>query len=151
MHTQALHSQDEGLGQSTPCGFSHIAIPSRDLVQSKRFFVEVLGVSLASDGPALAPVQCGDFGIVLGLASYDIPTSEIWSRNGSDAAIYFRDPSGNLWELYCESCLKGAVRRGVSAGSDYAPSVKSLNYAKWKEASRGVCRDGKYLRNFFSC
>src|SRR6516225_12158794 len=66
MHTQAVHSQDEGLGQSTPCGFSHIAIPSRDLVQSKRFFVEVLGDSLASDGPA-APVQFGDFGIVLGL------------------------------------------------------------------------------------
>jgi hypothetical protein len=72
------------------------------------------------------------------IESYDVPTSEIWSRNGSDAAIYFRDPSRNLWELYCESCFKGAVRRGVSAGSDYAPNVKSLNYAKWKEASRGV-------------
>ena len=328
MNTQAVHSQDKDLGQSTPSGFSHIAIPSRDLAQSKRFFVDVLGGNLISDGPTLARVQLGDFGIVLGLQAggatpadaeyphyaftvapedfmgikqrleafgvpthdpwgrqnrphalmyfrdpsgnqfelfcpsgfnavplrlghraggdyvidfaalcysalqapaandvqlpnvrpkgynhmtvpvrdmhegkrffvavlggtvaferpahvtvvvggaeiglssetrgwtaadaeyphytffvkpedlaplgqqleaYGIPTSDIWSRNGSDAALYFRDPSGNLWELYCESGFKGAVRRGASAGGDYAPDVKALNYGAWKDPGK---------------
>ena len=111
MHTQAVHSQDEGLGQSTPCGFSHIAIPSRDLVQSKRFFVEVLGGSLASDGPALAPVQFGDFGIVLGFASYDIPTSDIWSRNGSSRRSTFA-----IRPATCGSLTARAASRELCAG-----------------------------------
>ncbi len=67
------------------------------------------------------------------LGTYGIPTSEIWTRNGADTAMYFRDPSGNLWELRCESGFEGAVRRGVSAGGDYAPNVKALNYEVWKD------------------
>jgi len=67
------------------------------------------------------------------LQSYGVPTSEIWTRNGSDACLYFRDPSGNLWELYCERGFKGATRRGASAGGDYRPDVKALNYEAWKD------------------
>lgn len=67
------------------------------------------------------------------LKSYGIPTHDIWTRNGTDAAMYFRSPTGNLWEFYCESGFTGPVRRGVSAGGDYAPNVKALNYDAWKD------------------
>ena len=70
------------------------------------------------------------------LESYGVPTSEVWSRNGIDAVMYFRDPSGTLWELYCESGFKGAVRRGVSAGGDYIPDVTALNYDTWKDPAK---------------
>src|SRR5678815_2157447 len=58
------------------------------------------------------------------LENYRVPTSDVWSRNGIDAAMYFRDPSGTLWELYCESGFGGVVRQGVSAGGNYLPDVK---------------------------
>ena len=60
MSTQESHSLDKSLAQATPCGFSHIAVPSRDLTQSKRFFVDILGGSLSRDEPALARIR-GDF------------------------------------------------------------------------------------------
>ena len=50
--------------------------------------------------------------------------------------MYFRDPSGTLWELYCESGFKGVARRGVSAGGDYLPDVKALNYDTWKDPAK---------------
>ena len=70
------------------------------------------------------------------LESYGVPTHDIWTRNGTDAAIYFRSPSGNLWEFYCENGFKGPVRRGISAGGDYAPDVKVLNYDTWKDPGK---------------
>lgn len=70
------------------------------------------------------------------IEAHGVPTSATWSRKGSDAAVYFRDPSGNLWELYCETGFKGAARRGVSAGGDYLPDVKALNYHAWKDPGR---------------
>ena len=70
------------------------------------------------------------------LERYDVPTSEVWSRNGIDAVMYFRDPSGTLWELYCESGFKGPVRRGASAGGDYIPDVTALNYDTWKDPAK---------------
>ncbi len=67
------------------------------------------------------------------LESYAIPTHDIWTRNGTDAAMYFRSPSGNLWEFYCESGFQGAVRRGVSAGGDFTPDVKAHSNDSWKD------------------
>jgi catechol 2,3-dioxygenase-like lactoylglutathione lyase family enzyme len=67
------------------------------------------------------------------LEAYGIPTHEVWTRNGVDAAMYFRDPSGNLWELYCERGFAGSVRRGVSAGGDYVVDVAALNYDRWND------------------
>jgi catechol 2,3-dioxygenase-like lactoylglutathione lyase family enzyme len=70
------------------------------------------------------------------LETYAVPTSDLWSRNGSDTAMYLRDPSGTLWELYCESGFQGVVRRGVSAGGDYKPDVKALNYDMWRDPGK---------------
>jgi len=65
-----------------------------------------------------------------------VPTHDICTRNGRDASMYFRDPSGNLFELYCESGFAGEVRRAASAGGDYAPDVRALNYASWNDPGR---------------
>ena len=54
MDSQAAQLQEAKIAVPTPCGLSHIAIPSRDLNQSKQFFVDVLGGTLTVDAPALA-------------------------------------------------------------------------------------------------
>jgi catechol 2,3-dioxygenase-like lactoylglutathione lyase family enzyme len=70
------------------------------------------------------------------LESYGVPTSDVFTRNGKDAAIYYRDPAGNLWELSCERGYTGSSRRTPSAGGDYVPDVKSLCYDHWNEPGR---------------
>ncbi len=147
-----------------PRGYNHMTLPVRDMHEAKRFFVAALGGTVAFERPQHITVIVG--GAEIGLSSeaegwtaadaeyphytllvksadmiplkqrletYAIPTSDLWSRNGSDTAMYLRDPSGTLWELYCESGFQGVVRRGVSAGGDYVPDVKTLNYDTWKD------------------
>ena len=65
MDSQAAQLQEAKIEVPTPCGLSHIAIPSRELNQSKQFFVDVLGGTLTVDEPALARVRFGNFAIVL--------------------------------------------------------------------------------------
>ena len=65
MDSQAAQLQEAKIEVPTPCGLSHIAIPSRDLNQSKQFFVDVLGGTLTVDAPVLARVRFGKFAIVL--------------------------------------------------------------------------------------
>ncbi len=47
--------------------------------------------------------------------------------------MYFRDPSGNLLELYCPEGLKDADKlpRSVKAGGNYVIDFTSLTY-EWK-------------------
>jgi catechol 2,3-dioxygenase-like lactoylglutathione lyase family enzyme len=59
------------------------------------------------------------------LQSFHVPVSDVWTRNGSDACFYVRDPSGNLYELYAESGFNGASRR--------KPDVRALNYSTWND------------------
>ncbi|HLG69857.1 MAG TPA: VOC family protein [Chloroflexota bacterium] len=61
------------------------------------------------------------------LAAYGVPTSDVWSRDGADARFYFRDPSGNLWELLCDAGYAGPL-----AGAAYRPDVAALNYDAWR-------------------
>lgn len=147
-----------------PGGYNHMTLPVRDMQEAKRFFVTVLGATVAFERPVHTTVIVGGAEIGLSpetggwtaadaeyphytflvepadllplkqrLETHGVPTSELWSRNGTDTAMYFRDPSGTLWELYCESGFPGKVRQGVSAGGDYAPDVKALNYDTWKD------------------
>jgi hypothetical protein len=46
--------------------------------------------------------------------------------------LYFRDPSGNLFEMYCPM-LKEAAHfvRGAKQGGSYTIDFSSLNY-QWK-------------------
>lgn len=65
------------------------------------------------------------------LASFGVPTSDVFTRNGTDAAVYYRDPTGNLWELACERGFTGPTRRTPSAGGDYTPDLRALCYDHW--------------------
>lgn len=70
------------------------------------------------------------------LESYGVPTHDLCTRNEGDASMYFRDPSGNLWELYCERGYTGSARRVRAAGGDYVVDVKALNYDQWRDPGR---------------
>jgi catechol 2,3-dioxygenase-like lactoylglutathione lyase family enzyme len=69
------------------------------------------------------------------LESFDIPTHAIWTRNRKEALMYFRDPSGNLFELYCEEGYEdiGSLPLGVSAGGEYAVDFQALVYQRWRD------------------
>jgi hypothetical protein len=69
------------------------------------------------------------------LESFGIPTHDVCTHNGSDAWMYFRDPSGNLFELYCERGFTGPIR-GVQAGADSTVDVASLCYDRWSDPGR---------------
>lgn len=67
------------------------------------------------------------------LKSHGVPTPDPWTRHGIEALMYFRDPSGNLLELYCPRGLKGAdgLPRSVKAGGNLTIDFAVLNY-DWK-------------------
>ncbi len=66
------------------------------------------------------------------LEAAGVPTHPIWTRNQVEALMYFRDPSGNLFELYCPRGFPGVERlpRGGAHG-DYVPDLGALNY-RWR-------------------
>jgi catechol 2,3-dioxygenase-like lactoylglutathione lyase family enzyme len=67
------------------------------------------------------------------LESYGVPTSDVFTRTGTDASVYYRDPTGNLWELCCQRGFAGSARRTRAAGGDYAPDLRSLCYGGWND------------------
>ena len=81
------------------------------------------------------------------LTQCEIPTSPVWTRRGREALMFFRDPSGNVIELYCGNGFKGAdqLPRGTSAGHGIAIDIDELRYDSWKrptiKGSRTVVPD----------
>lgn len=73
------------------------------------------------------------------LESFGVPTHSIWTRNRKEALMYFRDPSGNLFELYCEQGFSGvnSIPLGVSAGGDYEVDFQALVYDQWRDPAAG--------------
>jgi catechol 2,3-dioxygenase-like lactoylglutathione lyase family enzyme len=67
------------------------------------------------------------------LESFGIPTHSIWSRHGKEALMYFRDPSGNLFELYCVEGYPEAdtAPRPPGYGGEYKVDFRSLCYDRW--------------------
>jgi catechol 2,3-dioxygenase-like lactoylglutathione lyase family enzyme len=158
---QSVGSSSSASKQPRFSGFSHLTIPCKDLEQSRRFFTEVLGGEIAHPGPKLevrvgetlvtfSPAKGGwtardaeyphyaffvDADNFLPmkerLQSYGVPTTEPWTRDYVKALMYFRDPSGNLFEMYCAQGFKGKLRRGDRAGGDYTIDFEALNY-DWK-------------------
>jgi catechol 2,3-dioxygenase-like lactoylglutathione lyase family enzyme len=139
---------------------SHVSLPCRDLAESKMFYSEVMGGSLVHEIPGFVEYLIEDIIIGLSeqpagwtgiddeyphyafyidgpnfesmknwLDSHGVPNYPY--RRGETALIYFRDPSGNLFELYCDrghagiSSLPAAPRRG-------GPPIdfRALNY-RW--------------------
>ena len=67
------------------------------------------------------------------LKACGVRTHHPWTRHGVEALMYFRDPSGNLLELYCERGAKDADKlpRLVKAGGNLVIDFAALNY-EWK-------------------
>ena len=111
----------------------HVSLPCRDLAESKRFYIEVLGGELYHDTSGFAEVMLADmivgmseqaggwtgweaeyphYGFNVDAANFALAKpwldgwgipSHGWTRNYQTALRYLRDPSGNLLELYCDS------------------------------------------------
>jgi catechol 2,3-dioxygenase-like lactoylglutathione lyase family enzyme len=63
-----------------------------------------------------------------------IPISEAWTRSGVEALMFFRDPSGNLIELFCKEGVPGVERlpRSGPAGHGKTVDLGQLWYERWQ-------------------
>jgi catechol 2,3-dioxygenase-like lactoylglutathione lyase family enzyme len=68
------------------------------------------------------------------LAQCGIPTSNYWTRYGVEALMFFRDPSGNVFELCCPKGFPnaGTFPRGPAAGHGVAVDINAIAYDTWK-------------------
>jgi len=58
-----------------------------------------------------------------------VTTSEPWTRDGIKGLLYFRDPTGNLFEMYCPKLKEAAsFVRGARQGGSYTIDFAGLNY-----------------------
>jgi catechol 2,3-dioxygenase-like lactoylglutathione lyase family enzyme len=143
--------------------FGHLSMPVRDIEQSKRFYIEVLGGEpmATSDPETFTEVRVA--GAVVGLSarggaptgrdaeyphyafyagaedflpmiewlkSHGVVTPGPWTRDGKKGLMYFRDPSGNLLEIYCSGDFPAAATfpRGIKQGGDYKTDYAALCY-----------------------
>ena len=139
----------------------HVSLACRDLAESKKFYIEVLGGELFHDTPGFAEVLLA--GMIIGMSEqasgwtgwndeyphygFNIDGANFalakpwfdawgvasygWTRNYKTALRYFRDPSGNLLELYCDSGYDGIkdLALGPRQGGQPLP-LAALNY-RW--------------------
>ena len=68
------------------------------------------------------------------LAACGIPSSNFWTRSGVEAMMFFRDPSGNVIELYCHEGYAGAadLPRGPARGHGTAVDIDAIAYDDWR-------------------
>jgi len=80
------------------------------------------------DGAQMRPLQAR-------LSQFGVPTHPIWTRHQVEALMYFRDPSGNLFELYCPQGFPDAKSIPVGGlGRDgFKPDLAALNYDRWND------------------
>jgi catechol 2,3-dioxygenase-like lactoylglutathione lyase family enzyme len=170
----AISSTGTGVRQPRFSGMSHLSLPCRNLEESKSFYSQVMGGKAVQTTTGFVEFRIEDIVIGLSkqdggwtgpdheyphyafyldgnnfermknlLDQYEIPNYPY--RRNNTALIYFRDPSGNLFELYCEKgyerldSLPPAPRRGGKA-----IDFRSLNY-HWgrKKASMGAPRESE--------
>ncbi len=77
------------------------------------------------------------------LAQCGIPTSDVWTRRGKEALMFFLDPSGNVIEFLCQSGYPDAenLPRGLAAGHGRTLDINALRYDDWKRPSRKGSRE----------
>jgi catechol 2,3-dioxygenase-like lactoylglutathione lyase family enzyme len=67
--------------------------------------------------------------MVAWLRANGVVTSEPWTRDGIKGLLYFRDPSGNLLEVYCKKSNDApSFARGAKRGGSYSVDFAALNY-----------------------
>lgn len=159
-------------------GFSHVSLPCRDLEESKRFFTEVMGGELVHDIAGFFEVRVAGVIIGLSqqpagwtdpdaeyphyaffisrqdywrmkewLDSYGVPNHP-WRRGYKTALLYFRDPSGNLFELYCDTGCDGIMSLPLGPREGGQPiDFGRLNY-RWngKSATVGAVNEARRPR-----
>lgn len=69
------------------------------------------------------------------LGELGVPCDQIWTRFGKEALMYFRDPSGNLFELICEEGYAKAAELPVGQyyGGRFKTDLAALNYDRWND------------------
>ena len=79
-------------------------------------------------------VEAEDFlPMVAWLRQNGVITSEPWTRDGVKGLLYFRDPSGNLFEVYCRKLIEASsFARGAKQGGSYTLDLAALNY-QWTD------------------
>ena len=67
------------------------------------------------------------------LAQFGVPSSDYWTRRGVEVLMFFRDPSGNMIELFCLEGFKGADKlpKGPPAAHGTALNVDDCRYDRW--------------------
>lgn len=159
----ATQSQSGANSRAVPSSVHHVSVPVKDVQQSLRFFIDVLGAELFQDLGGFAEVTVND--MIIGFSKQSggwtapdaefphiafrveadnlwplkarleeagVPTHPIWTRNGFTGLMYFRDPTGNLWELYCPRVRDEDAPRMVRRGENgFAPPIDQLSY-EWK-------------------
>ena len=177
---------------------SHVSIPCRDLAESKIFYAQVMGGDLVHEIPGFVEYRIEDIIIGLSeqpdgwtgrddeyphYAFYlDGPNFELMKnlldrcgvpnypyRRDKTALIYFRDPSGNLFELYCDTGYEGITSLALAPRRGGKPiDFHSLNY-RWDSKSAALsdteihrprftafahaslyCRDYEQAKRFFT-
>ena len=68
------------------------------------------------------------------LAACGIPTTNLWTRQGIEALMFFRDPSGNVIELFCHEGYAGAadLPRGPARGHGITVDIDAIAYSEWQ-------------------
>ena len=68
------------------------------------------------------------------LARCGVPSSNFWTRNGIETLMFFRDPTGNVIELFCPEGYEGAddLPRGPARGHGAAIDIDALTYSEWR-------------------
>ena len=63
-----------------------------------------------------------------------VPSSNYWTRNGIETLMFFRDPTGNVIELFCPEGYEGAddLPRGPAHGHGAAIDIDQLAYSEWR-------------------
>lgn len=67
--------------------------------------------------------------MVAWLRRHGVTTTEPWTRDGIKGLLYFRDPTGNLFEMYCPKLKEAAsFARGAKQGGGYSIDFAALHY-----------------------
>ena len=69
------------------------------------------------------------------LQEHAIPVSPCWTQDGSEALKFFRDPSGNMLELFCVEGYPGAADLPTTwkaQGHGNVMNVEDTVYSDWK-------------------
>jgi len=171
--TTATVGQVSPVRQPFFSGMSHVSLPCRDIEESKIFYANVMGGELVHEIQGFVEFRIEDIILGLSeqpqgwtdpeaeyphyafyisgpnfelmknwLDGYGVPNYPY--RRGDTGLIYFRDPSGNLFELYCDAGYEGLLSLPLAPRRGGPPiDFRGLNY-NWN--SKGALDVDKTLQ-----